>query len=86
MSDLPSMIANFDMSARELIPLVGVAGSMLVGLVFVIMWAVVSTVRSRESEKTRREIAAYVSEGSMTADEGERLMRSTKPSKSSCCV
>ena len=83
MSDLSSMIANFDMSAKDLIPLVGVAGGMLIGLVYVIMWAVVATVRSRESEKTRREIAAYVSEGSMTADEGERLMRA-KPKDSSC--
>lgn len=31
--------------------------------------------RTRSRDQLRREIAAYVAEGSMTADEGERLMR-----------
>lgn len=31
--------------------------------------------RSRNQDQLRREIAAYVAEGSMTAEEGERLMR-----------
>jgi len=29
----------------------------------------------RGKERTRQEVAAYVAEGSMTADEGERLLR-----------
>ena len=29
---------------------------------------------SRSKERTRREVAAQVAEGSMTADEGERLL------------
>jgi len=35
-----------------------------------------STIRSVSREKTRREIAAYIAEGSMTPEQGERLMRS----------
>jgi len=31
--------------------------------------------KSRQREQTRREIAAYVSEGTMTTDEGERLLK-----------
>ena len=30
---------------------------------------------AQSRERTRREIAAYIAEGSMTADQGERLMR-----------
>lgn len=32
----------------------------------------------RSRERTRREIAAYVAEGSMTPEQGERLMRAGK--------
>lgn len=31
-------------------------------------------VKTRMREKTRREIAAYIAEGSMTPEQGERLM------------
>jgi len=31
--------------------------------------------KSRQREQTRREIAAYVAEGTMTTDEGERLLK-----------
>jgi hypothetical protein len=35
---------------------------------------------SRARERTRRELAAYVAEGTMTADEAERLLNAGKPS------
>jgi len=35
-------------------------------------------------ERTRREIAAYIAEGSMTPDQGERLLRAEPPNDSSC--
>lgn len=35
-----------------------------------------SVVRSVSRERTRREIAAFIAEGSMTPDQGERLMKS----------
>ena len=31
--------------------------------------------RTRQVEQSRREIAAYIAEGSMSADEGEKLLR-----------
>ena len=34
-----------------------------------------SILHTRSKERTRREVAAYVAEGSMTAEEGERLLR-----------
>jgi hypothetical protein len=32
-------------------------------------------VKSSHRERTRREIAAYIAEGSMTPEQGERLMK-----------
>lgn len=34
-----------------------------------------STIKSIARERTRREIAAFISEGSINAEQGERLMR-----------
>lgn len=35
---------------------------------------ILNMVKSRQREQTRREIAAYVAEGSMTVDDAERLL------------
>ncbi|MGE3107621.1 MAG: hypothetical protein AB7G11_17835 [Phycisphaerales bacterium] len=40
-----------------------------------------STLRAVSREKTRREIAAYIAEGSMTPEQGERLMRAGDSNK-----
>lgn len=44
-------------------------------LVLVAISKIASTIRAVSREKTRREIAAYVAEGSLTPEQGERLMR-----------
>jgi len=36
------------------------------------------------SERTRREIAAYIAEGSMTPEQGEKLLASNKQNNGSC--
>ena len=41
----------------------------------VLVRTVYSTVRAVSRERTRREIAAYIAEGAMTPEQGERLMR-----------
>lgn len=38
-------------------------------------------VRSTAREKTRREIAAYIAEGSMSPEQGERLMKAGEAKK-----
>lgn len=35
-------------------------------------------------ERTRREIAAYIAEGTMTPDQGERLLKAA-PKEDDCC-
>lgn len=61
-------------AASEAIPLVAIAGGLIVAIVSIISGAIRSVYLNKEREESRREIAAYVAEGSMTADEGERLM------------
>lgn len=39
-----------------------------------IMMSIVQVVQTRAKERTRREVAAYVAEGSMTTDEAERIL------------
>ncbi|MCW5775256.1 MAG: hypothetical protein KIS87_02250 [Phycisphaeraceae bacterium] len=50
-------------------------GGLLVAVVWIVFATIHGLVKSRERERSRREIAAYVAEGSMTAEEGERLMK-----------
>jgi len=61
----------------------GVDGSMLLVLIggaVIVFWITAATVHAiykRGSfERSRREIAAYVAEGSMTPEDGERLLKS----------
>lgn len=52
-------------------------------IVFAIAGTIGSTIKSVAKERTRREIAAYIAEGSMTPDQGERLLKANK--KEGCC-
>lgn len=50
----------------------------VVGVVAIVFGAVASMVKSTARERSRREIAAYIAEGSMTPEQGERLMAAGK--------
>ena len=60
-------------------------GGILIALVAIVSGAVRQIVSSVARERTRRDIAAYIAEGSMTPEQGERLMAAGKPKDSSCC-
>jgi len=52
------------------------------GIVFsVAVKTIGSTIRSTARERTRREIAAYIAEGSISPEQGERLMRAGESPK-----
>lgn len=53
------------------IPLI-IAGAILIGVFFK---AVTKVITSAGRERTKREIAAYIAEGSMTPEQGERLLK-----------
>lgn len=61
-----------------LIPVL-IAGSVVL---IVLFRSAVSVVSSVSRERTRREIAAYIAEGSMTPEQGERLMKAGKSENS----
>ena len=49
-----------------------IAGCFVLGM---ILRAVTTVVTTNSREKSRREIAAYIAEGSLSPEQGERLMR-----------
>ncbi len=60
-------------------------GGLFLGLVAILSSAAKSIVDSVTRERTRRDIAAYIAEGSMTPDQGEKLMAAGKPKAGGCC-
>lgn len=76
-------LANLPETFWEDVPKVGVVGGLLiVWIVYILITEVRKILTHRETERSRREIAAYVAEGSMSPQDGERLMRSKPPSDS----
>ena len=59
----------------------GITFGCTVGIVGIIMGAWSKTRRFKEQEQTRREVAAYIAEGSMTPEQGERLLTAGKSSR-----
>lgn len=47
----------------------------LIAIVAIVFSIVGSTIKAVSREKTRREIAAYIAEGSMSPEQGEKLMK-----------
>lgn len=69
-----------EMSANELqvmTLIMGMGG--LIVLISVLLQAVRGMHRTREVEKSRRELAAYVAEGSISPGDAERLMKVEPP-------
>jgi hypothetical protein len=66
---LPLTLANDDMA------MITVGGLLVLGLVGILTSFVRNVYRTRAVEQTKREIAAYVAEGSMSPEDGERLIR-----------
>lgn len=54
---------------------IALVGGIVIALTAIVFSFVRSMVLGTARESSRREIAAYVAEGSMTAEEGERLLK-----------
>lgn len=74
---------TFAVEVEEVV-FIAVGGGVLA--VWIVMATLHNIVKRGSFEKSRREIAAYVAEGSMTPEDGERLLRAdplaTTPKKS----
>jgi hypothetical protein len=55
-------------------------------LVAMVLKALTSVVRTVARERSRREIAAYIAEGSITSDQGERLLKAEVDGKGHRCA
>ncbi len=80
MSSIIDSVAN---EPGLLIPIIAVGGGLLVAIVAITLEAIRRMLLVEEQEKSRREIAAYIAEGSMTPEEGAQLMKAS-PSNRKC--
>lgn len=68
---VPILLGEID---NNLIPVAAIVGGSVVGVVAISLGMLTSIARTRALERSRRELAAYVAEGSMTPEEAERLL------------
>ena len=61
--------------AGELIAFFAIGGGFLIAIISIVAYTIKSIYRTGQIERTRRDIAAYVAEGSITPQEGELMMR-----------
>jgi hypothetical protein len=64
-----------------MIPIIALGGAFLCAIVGIIMGTIHSTVEARAHEESRREIAAYVAEGSITPEDAAALLSAGMKSK-----
>ncbi len=69
-----SLIDSFAADPEQYIPYFVIGLSMLVGIVAIAGGLLVGLLQSRDRERTRREVAAYLAEGSITDDQADRLL------------
>jgi len=69
----------------EEIATIAVAGGLVIAVLSIIMGTIKSTSETKQREQTKREVAAYIAEGTMTPEQGERLLNAgTKASGKRC--
>lgn len=74
--DLTTTLADAG-TIGALIPVVAIGGGCLIAIFGVIGTTLVKVTKAKEREQSRREIAAYVAEGTMSPEDGEKLIRAT---------
>lgn len=57
-----------------LVPLLAIGGGFFIAFTAMIVTTIQKVSKTKQKEQSRREIAAYIAEGSMSPDEGERLL------------
>jgi len=70
----------------EIIPVVAIIGGISVAIVAVIGKAFGGMQRTRQREESRREIAAYIAEGSMTPEQGKELLEAGAKDDRKCGI
>ena len=81
MNEISQSLAN---NPELLIPIVAIGGGLLVAIIAIVFGSIGRMSVNAERQKSLREIAAYIAEGSMTPEQGEKLLAATKQNKGSC--
>ena len=63
---------------NDLIPVLAIVLGIFAGIVAIVSSSIVTVMRSRAFEATRRELAAYVAEGSITPQDAVAILNSGK--------
>ncbi len=71
---------DIGMNAGDLIPIIAIGGGMLVAIVAISFGVMQKIMETKAREATKRELAAYVAEGSMTPEDAEAIIKSDMPS------
>lgn len=58
-----------------LIPVIAIGGSFVVAIFGIVFSTIKGVMETRDREATKRELAAYVAEGSMTPEDAENLVK-----------
>ena len=72
-------LLTLGISDGDVIGLVAVGGGLCVGAIGIIAGTVSSVSNRKQREESRREIAAYVAEGSMSPDDAATLLSADMP-------
>ncbi|MCR9074809.1 MAG: hypothetical protein NXI07_02095 [bacterium] len=75
---MEDILHNITSDEDMFIPTVIFVSGTVIAVVAIVFGAVKRMVVSSNVEKSRREIAAYIAEGSMTPEDGERLLKAGK--------
>jgi hypothetical protein len=76
---LGSIIQNTD----DLVPIIAISGGIVIAFLWIVLATVSETLKDASRERTKREIAAYIAEGTMTPEQGERILKADAPHKDS---
>ena len=74
--------------SNDLIPFVAITGGLTVAIVAIVVGGITGILKSRGREMTKREIAAYVAEGTIDPDKAIAMLNageSASDIKKSCC-
>ena len=71
------MLASLD--SGDIVPVIAIGGGMIVAVIAIVFGSITKMVRSKHTEESRRELAAYAAEGSISPDDAERIMKAGKP-------
>ena len=72
----------------DLIPVIAIVGGLMVGALWIVMGTLQAMVVGTARERTKREMAAYVAEGSIDADRAVAMLNAGKKLNDggSCCA